>query len=745
MPLVASHAPAAATSTPAAATPINTEPPEPATLVRRESRIVEHQDSIAEEDESTETASEPAEPVTPTSDSLPFTNPFRHEEPADGVLMTSTPIKQLDQKPLYPAAAPDTQSAPAAAPAPITRTPSNLKASSQPAQPQNSLPDKPGLGKRVGSFMRNKLHRTPSHTHAPTLPQLNGHSEQPKTAQHETPTSPQKDQAKPEKLAVKTGANGPTDGATPAMNIPRYGRRLSSFSLSARNSPKSSHANSPPSPGSPSSTITDETTGTKTKPPLGGHKHSTSSAAISSMDKQRPTGITWGDKRGGKKHTWSRRRSLSTEQVPQAHSDEETPTVGMLATFSKAAAEGVGMKARRLSLSLPDEFNVEHCDLDKEYKSSSLMPGKRGKVLGKGATAEVRIMASRGFHTEDLVAVKEFRTRDKGESEEDYTMKIKSEYSIAKSLHHPNIVETVRLCTNRGRWNHVMEFCTHGELYSLVERGMFREMSGYYSLEDRLCFFKQLLRGVDYLHSHGIAHRDIKLENLLLSKDGHLKISDFGVAEVFSGEHPGLRAAGGECGKNMGEIRLSTPGICGSLPYIAPEVLEKKGVYDPRPLDVWSCAIVFLNMTFGGAPWQAAKTEFELYGHFQKGWDAWLKDHPDGEIFDGPDGHPKCGKIFTLVSPPPIKRLVLKMLHPIPEKRITIRGVLESTYVKNINCCCPDSYEDPTCCVDASKPGGSKAPARVTKRYLHHHIPPKHESKIGRALTHRFDMGEGWR
>ncbi|KAF2681753.1 Pkinase-domain-containing protein [Lentithecium fluviatile CBS 122367] len=705
---------------------------------------MEHHDPIAEEDESTETASEPAEPVTPTSDGVPFTHPFRHDEPADGVFLMATPSFKQPEKPLYSAAAPaasTAQSAPAAAPAPITRTQSNLKMNG-PAEQQPS--DKPGLGKRVGSFMRNKLHRTPSHKDGLPAPQTNGQNERPRNAQNEKFKVTPNDRTDAAKLTVKTSTDGPSEGATAAVNIPRYGRRLSSFSLSARTSPKSSQANSPPSPGSPSSTITDDTANVQTKPTLG-HKHSTSSAAISSMAKQRPTGITWGDKRGGKKHSWSRRRSLSTDEMARGDSDEETPTVGMLATFSKAAAEGVGMKARRLSLSLPDEFNVEHCELDKEYKSSSLMPGKRGKCLGKGATAEVRIMASRGYHTEDLVAVKEFRARDKGESEEDYIMKIKSEYSIAKSLHHPNIVETVRLCTNRGRWNHVMEFCTHGELYSLVERKLFHPTEGYYSLEDRLCLFKQLLRGVDYLHSHGIAHRDIKLENLLLSKEGHLKISDFGVAEVFSGEHPGLRAAGGECGKNMGEVRLSAPGICGSLPYIAPEVLEKKGPYDPRPLDVWSCAIVFLNMTFGGAPWQAAKSEFELYNIFQKGWESWLQDHPDGQIFDGPDGHPKGGKIFTLVNPPAVKRLILRMLHPDPEKRITIRDALESTYVKNINCCCPESYEDPTCCVDASKRGAQKAQGRVTKRYLHHHIPPKHESKIGRALTHRFDMGEGWR
>jgi serine/threonine protein kinase len=248
--------------------------------------------------------------------------------------------------------------------------------------------------------------------------------------------------------------------------------------------------------------------------------------------------------------------------------------VELMATFSYKTAAGTGLKARRLSTVLPDEFHVETVELEKEYKTSSFVPGRRGKTIGNGATATVKLMLKKHNSNNVAYAVKEFRKREKGEDELEYVKKVKSEYTIAKSLHHPNIVHTVQLCTSKGRWNHVMEYCQFGEIFDIVQRGFFREK---FTTADRLCLFKQLLRGVDYLHSHGIAHRDIKLENLLLSSEGYLKISDFGVSEVFCGEHPGLRTAHGQCGQNMGSIRRCAPGICGSLPYIAPEVLEKNG------------------------------------------------------------------------------------------------------------------------------------------------------------------------
>lgn len=227
-------------------------------------------------------------------------------------------------------------------------------------------------------------------------------------------------------------------------------------------------------------------------------------------------------------------------------------------------------KAKRENESPLDDIHVNTYELTDLFASGSMVPGRRGRAVGKGATATIKVMYRKGPFKEIPYAVKEFRKRSQDESEDDYENKIKSEFTIANSLRHPNIVATACLCTHRGRWNHAMEYCGQGDLFSLVKRG-------HLKVEDKLCLFKQLLQGVAYLHRNGIAHRDIKPENLLLSDEGHLKITDFGTSVVFRGIHPGLRTIYHYCNEEPDEIRKCAPGISGSLPYIAPEVLSKDG------------------------------------------------------------------------------------------------------------------------------------------------------------------------
>lgn len=479
-----------------------------ATGTSSDPRSVDCSDPIFEEDEDdNETGSEPVEAVTPTSDHHSHDD-FQHHHIGSmgsniGVSAAVSPMKPLVET--VPATPPPSDPHPAVS----TFHTHNLPQPSSPAQNEQPPVKKPAR-RSIRSLFRRSNSTNVAEMHI-------GHN-------------------------AKSGPFAP--------------RRMPSFTLSSRNSPADSQPNSPPSPGSPTSTLDGDGQWHPPSDPLS-QKPARSSTGLSLQDKSHIMFSTMNKpQRPG-----SRKRSTSMTGLNFFEPDNY---------ISMPAATGVGLKARRMSTSLPDDFNVDTVELTKEFTSPSILPGKRGKMIGKGATATVKLMIRKGGPADEVYAVKEFRKKGQKEDQDEYEKKVKSEFSIAKSLHHPNIVESVRLCTHSGRWNHVMEYCAQGELFALVEKR-------YFKLEDRLCLFKQLLRGVAHLHAHGIAHRDIKLENLLMTNDGHLKITDFGVSEVFCGEHPGLRSAKGECGTNMKDCRRCSPGICGSLPYIAPEVLEKKG------------------------------------------------------------------------------------------------------------------------------------------------------------------------
>lgn len=413
--------------------------------------------------------------------------------------------------------------------------------------------------------------------------------------------------------------------------------------------------------------------------------------------------------------------SKRPHDAPDAPADPNNPFYADRSIWALPADAGTGAKARRMSLSLPDDLQVDVAELLSEFEYQHKFLGRHGKHLGKGATSKVTLMVRKGCPGE-LYAVKEFRGKSSRETHEEYEKKVKSEYTLAKSLHHPNIVETVRLCTNHGRWNHVMEYCAEGDLFNLISKKYLNKDDRE---ADRLCLFKQLVQGINYLHNNGIAHRDIKLENLLITSDSKLKITDFGVSEVFSGSHPGLREAGGQCGVNMGEIRLCAPGICGSEPYIAPEVLAKSGPYDPRALDVWSSAIVMLHLIFGGAIWSRAEVSGNNtnYNSLVRGWDKWEAKHSgaDREITDM--DYPHVMAFDNFVKPPALRRVLLQMLNPDPSKRISIADVANNRWLKNVECCQPESYDDPSLSIDASKKITLSRGQR--KIFCHNHLPPR--------------------
>lgn len=423
-------------------------------------------------------------------------------------------------------------------------------------------------------------------------------------------------------------------------------------------------------------------------------------------------GVRWAENFGDSSPMASRPRRASSAATHGRRSSIYS-RVAEGGDYVEGVDVGAGSKARRLSVHLPDELHVDECKLEEHF---NIVARKTPKDIGEGGAAVVKLMKSRtagNIEKHDKVfAVKEFRPRDPDEeNQHDYERKIKSEYAISKSLEHPNIVETYHLCHSGEKWYHVMEYCELGDLNDLINRN-------YFSREDRNCMFKQLVRGVDYLHQRGIAHRDLKSENILVDKTGCLKIADFGTAEVFVGKHPGLSNCKRASIVDPEEtIRYCEPGWVGSRPYMAPEIYQRKGEYDPRAVDVWSSAIVYLTLCFGGNPWDHASPDCKNFNIYCDTWDQWLDKYPDGEIKNNRELPAFVyTKQFMMLDDVGTKRMVFGMLHPDPDRRWTIHDVLECKTVNEYPCCQQEGYSD-----DIRK---------RQKKSLHNHVPPKQKSHL---------------
>ena len=151
-----------------------------------------------------------------------------------------------------------------------------------------------------------------------------------------------------------------------------------------------------------------------------------------------------------------------------------------------------------------------------------------------------------------------------------------------------------------------MEYAPY-DLFSVV-------MSGKMSRPQIYCVFRQIVDGVDYLHGMGLAHRDLKLDNCVMTEDNVVKLIDFGTATVF--HYPG-------------KAQTMASGIVGSDPYLAPEVLSSES-YDPRKTDVWSVAIIFMCMALRRFPWKIpdSKTDHSFKSFVQAHPDLCVKPKP---------------------------------------------------------------------------------------------------------------------
>ncbi|OHT15428.1 CAMK family protein kinase [Tritrichomonas foetus] len=159
-----------------------------------------------------------------------------------------------------------------------------------------------------------------------------------------------------------------------------------------------------------------------------------------------------------------------------------------------------------------------------------------------------------------------------------------NETVLAPLVDHPCIIEVQEIADTDSHIFQFMRFAEHGDLLHKLRKTPF-ETSIVLRLID------QLLSAVEYLHSLGICHRDIKLENILLAKHGGVKLCDFGLATfTFNGQ---------------------IQGNCGSYEYSAPEAIRSPQ-FDGFKADMWSCGIVIYAILSRRLPYPNVTPDYDF-------------------------------------------------------------------------------------------------------------------------------------
>ncbi|KAL2829960.1 kinase-like domain-containing protein [Aspergillus cavernicola] len=259
-------------------------------------------------------------------------------------------------------------------------------------------------------------------------------------------------------------------------------------------------------------------------------------------------------------------------------------------------------------------------------------------VLGKGNFGKVMLAETKS--TKKLYAIKVLKKEFIIENDEvESTKSEKRVFLVANKERHPFLLNLHACFQTETRVYFVMEYISGGDLMLHIQRGQFGlKRAQFYSAE--------VLLALKYFHENGVIYRDLKLDNILLTLDGHIKIGDYGL-----------------CKENMW-YGSTTSTFCGTPEFMAPEILLDKKY--GRAVDWWAFGVLIYQMLLQQSPFRG-EDEDEIY-------DAILADEP----------------LYPIHMPRDSVSILQKLLTREPELRLgsgptDAQEVMSHAFFRNIN------------------------------------------------------------
>lgn len=213
----------------------------------------------------------------------------------------------------------------------------------------------------------------------------------------------------------------------------------------------------------------------------------------------------------------------------------------------------------------------------------------RYEILGRIGSGGMSVVYKAKCHTLDrLVAIKVLK--EEFASDENFVSKFKMEAQAAARLSHPNIVNVYDVVDEGNLHYIVMELIEGITLKSYIEK------KGFLENKEAIGIAIQVAQGIAAAHEQHIIHRDIKPQNMIISRDGNVKVADFGIARAVSSQTMNATAVG-------------------SVHYISPE--QSRGGYCDERSDIYSFGITMYEMVTGRVPFEGDNTVAVALAHLE--------------------------------------------------------------------------------------------------------------------------------